>query len=54
MSFIVQEVAHVLLFLMYVHQMRRIMITQKTGFYEEMGQAFDHFPKYHMKIVRRF
>jgi len=26
----------------------------KDRFYEEMGQAFDHFPKYHMKIVRRF
>jgi hypothetical protein len=26
----------------------------KDRFHEEMGQAFDNFPKYHMKIVRRF
>ena len=23
----------------------------KDGFYEELEQVFDHFPKYHMKIV---
>jgi hypothetical protein len=24
---------------------------QKRSFYEEMGQVFDHFPKYHMEIL---
>jgi len=24
---------------------------QKDGFYEELEQVFDHFPKYHMKML---
>ena len=27
------------------------VMTQKTVFYEELEQIFDHFPKYHMKIL---
>ena len=26
---------------------------KKDGFYEELEQVFDHFPKYHMKILLR-
>ena len=26
----------------------------KDGFYEELEQVFDHFPKYHMKILLDF
>jgi len=26
-------------------------MSQKIGFYEELEQVFDHFPKYHMTIL---
>jgi hypothetical protein len=26
-------------------------MTQKIVFYEELEQVFDHFPKYHMKML---
>jgi len=32
-------------------QVRKKVISQKIVFYEELDQVFDHFPKYHMKIL---
>jgi hypothetical protein len=33
-----------------MHQVRRKVMIQNTV-YEELQQVFDHFPKYHMKIL---
>jgi hypothetical protein len=33
-----------------MHQVRRKVMIQKTV-YEELQQVFNHFPKYHMKIL---
>jgi hypothetical protein len=37
---------------MRMHQVRRRVVIKKS-YYEESEQAFDHFPKYHMKILLR-
>ena len=34
-----------------MHQARRKVDDSKDSFYEEIEQVFDHFPKYHMKII---
>ena len=36
---------------MCMHQVRRKSDDSKDSFYEELEQVFDHFPKYHMKII---
>ena len=33
-----------------MHQLRKKVMSQKV-FYEELEQVFDHFPKYHMKML---
>jgi len=34
-----------------MHQVRKKSEESKDSFYEELEQVFDHFPKYHMKIL---
>jgi len=36
---------------MCMHQVRKKGDESKDSFYEELEQVFDHFPKYHMKIL---
>ena len=36
---------------MCMHQVRKKSDKSKDSFYEELEQVFDHFPKYHMKIL---
>jgi len=34
-----------------MHQVRKKSDESKDSFYEELEQVFDHFPKYHMKML---
>ena len=34
-----------------MHQVRIKAMIQKIVFYEELEQVFDHFPRYHTKIL---
>jgi len=34
-----------------MHQVREKSDESKDSFYEELEQVFDHFPKYHMKML---
>lgn len=34
-----------------MHKLPIETMTQRTGFYDELHQLFDHFPTYHMKIL---
>jgi len=34
-----------------MHQVRKKSDEAKDSYYEELGQVFGHFPKYHMKIL---
>jgi len=36
---------------MCMHQVRKKSDKSKDSFYEELEQVFDHFPKYHMKML---